>query len=92
MKLTAENVAFLRQPLYQVWNSIGYDSLEAASICGEDMDPEMVIEACLDADHLTYFLKGEEGTKAQEFVRELYKEHGYHTVIKFLAKQFPMGY
>ena len=92
MELTHDTVKSLGGPLYEVWNSIGYDSMEACQICGEEMDTEMVIEACIDADHITYFVHGERGIAAQTLVRALFAEHGYHTVIKFLAKQFPMGY
>lgn len=86
MELTRATVADLSQPLYQVWNAIGYDIYE----CGEEVTPEIVIECCIDADRLTFFVEGEEGVKAQALVRALIAEHGYEKVLKFLAKTFPM--
>ena len=86
MELTRANVADLSQPLYQVWNAIGYDVYE----CGEEVTPELVIEMCLDADRLTFFVEGDEGKAAQALVNKLMDEHGYETVLQFLAKTFPM--
>ena len=86
MELTRANVADLSQPLYQVWNAIGYDVYE----CGEEVTPELVIEMCLDADRLTFFVEGEEGRAAQALVHKLMDEHGYEKVLQFLAKTFPM--
>lgn len=86
MDLTRENVAGLSQPLYQVWNAIGPDIYDI----DEEVDPESVIEWCIDADRLTFFVEGDEGRAAQDLVRSLIAEHGYTKVLKFLAKTFPM--
>lgn len=90
MELTKANVADLSQPLYQVWNAIGYDLYAAVEECGETLDAEGIIECCIDADRLTFFVEGEQGQAAQALVTSLIAEHGYTKVLKFLAKTFPM--
>lgn len=88
MELTKANVQSLSQPLYQVWNAIGYDLYDA---CGEEeLTPEVIIECCIDANRLSFFVEGEEGKAAEDLVTALIKEHGYDEVLKFLAKTYPM--
>ena len=86
MKLTRANVASLEQPLYTVWNAIGYDAYEA----GGDLGTEEVIELCIDANRLSTFVDGEPGRAAEQLVTDLIKEHGYTKVLSFLAREFPM--
>ena len=86
MELTKANVQSLSQPLYQVWNAIGYDMYE----CGEELSPEIIIECCIDANRLTTFVDGDEGIAAEQLVTQLIKEHGYNEVLAFLAKTYPM--
>jgi hypothetical protein len=89
MELTANIVAPLEQPLFEVWNQIGYDVYEIYN--GKSPDPEEVIELCIDANRLSTFISGEEGVAAEQLVRALIDKHGYHNVLSFLAKQFPMS-
>ena len=92
MELTKANVQSLSQPLYQVWNAIGYDMYDVFDDpeCDEELTPEVIIECCIDANRLTTFVDGEEGKAAEALVTQLIKEHGYDEVLKFLAKTFPM--
>ena len=59
MELTKANVQSLSQPLYQVWNAIGYDLYD--SLGAEELTPEVIIECCIDANRLSTFVEGEEG-------------------------------
>lgn len=86
MELTRANVADLSQPLYQVWNAIGYDVYE----CGEEVTPELVIEMCIDANRLSTFVEGPEGQAAEDLVTRLIRDNGYEETLAFLAKEFPM--
>lgn len=90
MELNRDTVASLANPLYQVWNAIGYDTYDVYQEMGETLDPEGVIEMCIDANRLSTFVDGAEGQAAEDLVSALIREHGYDKVLKFLAEVYPM--
>jgi hypothetical protein len=90
MELTQKTVASLGGPLYQVWNAIGYDAYDAVNQAEEALTPEIIIEFCIDANRISMYVDGQAGRVAEELVRSLIRDHGHETVVKFLAREFPM--
>lgn len=89
LALTAEDVAPLYRPIYEVWSYIASDLEEAVTSCGDVLTNEGVIEACIDANRLsTMMANAEEGKAAEQLVHTLIKEHGYKHVLSFLASQW----
>lgn len=85
----------LQRPLYNTWNAIGWDIEEAAATMEEEVTNYAAIESCIDADHMTMYGAGTGGESfgtpgpgkdATDFVRKLFKQHGYDKVMKFLCK------
>jgi hypothetical protein len=70
----------------QCWQAIGNDVLQACEDCGEGCTNQDAIEACLDADRLTYYPGGAEGKDANEFVRECAGTQHYKDLVQALCK------
>ena len=83
MQLDQALIKKLTAPMWATWNAIGHDIMA----CGEDIDNEMAVEACIDANRLETF-GGDTGRECDQLVRDLCVEHGYHTVLKFLCRHF----
>lgn len=81
MQLDDKLVLRLRRPMNITWQQIAPDLYE----CCPNLDNEEAIEMCIDANRLAFNGEDEE---ADILVRELCKEHGYHTVLKFLSSKF----
>ncbi len=78
----------LVQPLLVVWNAIGWDVEEGMQACGEELDNEVAIESCLDADHL--LLTGND-PDAHALCRALCLEHGFGVVVRELSKRVTLA-
>jgi hypothetical protein len=79
-----EGTKQLVEPVLRVWDAIGYDVEEGMQACGEELDNEVAIESCLDADRL--LLTGN-NAEAHALCRNLCREHGFNQVVRDLAKQ-----
>lgn len=85
MKLDAAFIKRLQTPMWATWNAIGYDIMQCTEDCGEILDNEMAVEACIDADRL--WLNGND-READDLVRAACVEHGYDKTLKFLCQHF----
>lgn len=74
----------LRGPINKVWNYIGSDSEQCAAECGERLTNAGAMEGCLDAGRMAAQPINE--TAAHDFLIQLFDEHGYAKVQKFLCK------
>jgi hypothetical protein len=83
-----EGTKQLVEPVLRVWNAIGYDVEEGMQACGEELDNEVAIESCLDADRL--LLTGEDA-EAHALCRALCREHGFGVVVRELAKHVTLA-
>jgi hypothetical protein len=79
LKLDENFLASVKRPILQVWNSIGYDSLELSP----RLKNAEAIEGCLDADRIVSEAKNPE---AQKLLRAAYEAHGFEKVLRFLSK------
>lgn len=87
MSLDQELIKKLNAPMWATWNAIGYDIQASCQEVGEQLDNEMAVEACIDANRLATF-GGSTGDECDKLVRDLCVKHGYHTVLKFLCSHF----
>ena len=82
------NIELVRGPILTVWNAIGYDMEQACR--GERMTNSAMVEACIDADRLTFFAyKGKNDPAALAAEAEIdraIKAHGYPRVLRALAR------
>jgi hypothetical protein len=85
MQLDKAFIDRLRNPMWITWNAIGHDIIQCMEECGEVLDNEMAIEACIDANRL--MLNGND-KEADDLVRNACVEHGYSETLKFLSKHF----
>lgn len=82
MQLNQEFLTLVNAPIRAVFNEIAYDLEEACNSCGERLCNEGAIEACIDADRLSF-----SGYKeADEAVKEVLKTNTYEATMKFLKK------
>jgi len=85
MQLDNALIERLRTPMWQVWNSIGWDIIECMKQCRQTLTNEQAIESCIDANNL--WLNGND-READELVLAVCKEHGYIETLKFLCQHF----
>jgi hypothetical protein len=77
MKLDQEFINRVKEPIYDVWQTIGPDADEFTE------DNLEAIEACIDAGRL---ITEAEDKEAHDIIGELVAEHGYIKVLRFLGK------
>ena len=69
------------------WQQIGHDVLQCAAECGDEVDNEEAVEACLDADRLLLVCNNKD---AHTLHKELCKQYSYSVIIKQLAAQIQL--
>ena len=85
MQLDKAFIERLRTPMWRTWNAIGHDIMQCMEECDENLDNEMAIESCIDANRL--LLNGND-KEADDLVHAACAEHGYSAVLNFLCKHF----
>lgn len=82
------NLDVVRGPILTVWNAIGYDMEQACRDGGERMTNISMIEACIDADRITFFMskKDPRALAAEAEIDRAIKTHGYDRVLRALAR------
>lgn len=85
MQLDQAFIKRMQQPMWQTWNSIGYDIIACMQECGEELTNEQAIESCCDANNL--WLNGND-KEADQLMFEMCRKHGYVEVQEFLCKHF----
>lgn len=76
--------------IWATWNEIGSDCMACSQECGEEINNEGAIEACIDADRLSMH-GDEQGKSADAELDALLKEHKYDAVMKALKKQIQLA-
>ena len=82
--LDEEVTRVLRAPITKVWDLLGAETLEHARDIRVVLSNKDKIESCLLQDALKYEGKSPE---ANNFFNLLVAQHGYDTVVQFLATQ-----
>lgn len=77
----------LNHGIIAVWNSIGFDVLDALQAGGEPIDNEMAMESVLDGGCFEMYCGDPE---AITDLKALIKEQGYLEVLAYLAKHHPL--
>jgi ribulose bisphosphate carboxylase small subunit len=83
IELDAALAIRLRNPIWQVWNTIGADLED-----GGEMDNLQAVECCVDADHLA--LHGRD-PEAQALITEVFSQYPVSEVLNFLSKNFRLA-
>lgn len=82
IKLDQAVIDVLKQPIYEVWNSIAPDMMECCEMSNGD-----ALEACIDADRLITFGNH---VAANDLVKQMFKDHDYKTLYKFLHENISL--
>lgn len=83
MKLDKTVLDILSGPILVTWNEVGSDTEQCCQECGDRLTNAIAMETCLDANRLDSCGRSPE---ADKLVGELFAEHGYDKVFKFLCK------
>jgi len=85
------NVDIMRGPILEVWNAIGGDSEQAFADMGETIKNTHAIEACIDANRLTTFVRDKaEAASAEAELDRAIDAHGYNKVLRVLSRRIPL--
>lgn len=88
MELNEELVKRLQGPIYETWNAIGPDLMQAYEYMpGEYIDNGAAIEGCLDANRIQLFTGDVE---AENIISAACVKHGYGNVIYFLSQKLQL--
>lgn len=88
-KVPLVDLELVRGPINTVWNAIAYDMSELPG----RMSNAAMVEACIDADRLTFFAPGSEKAKlADAEISRAIDAHGYDKVLRFLSKNISLGF
>ena len=76
------------QAVHNTWQAIGSDILQCSEECGDEVDNESAVEACIDADRIVVY-GGLAGQEAQDEFRARVREIGYGPALQGAVKSLP---